>query len=123
MNFRLFVMPIVVTFFAVRAGLRDAKEGQPSFLWGLLTDPVERRKRLASGWKDISRIFLVAIVLDITYQLMVLRALYPGQVLIVAVTCAVVPYVLFRGTATLLSRFFFNKQTAKTKHCSQSKLS
>ena len=38
-HFRLLVMPTVVAILAVRAGLRGAREGQPAFLWALLTNP------------------------------------------------------------------------------------
>lgn len=119
LNFRLVVMPIVVTFFAVRAGMRDAREGQPSFLWGIITDPAQRRRRLAAGWRDISRIFFVAIVLDTAYQLMVLRALYVVQVLIVTVVCALVPYILFRGSTTLLVRGLSSKRAVATNNASE----
>ena len=110
LHLRLVIMPTVVTILAIRAGLRDARKGQPSFVWGIMTDPAERRKRLLAGWKDITRIFIVAIVLDTAYQLMVLRAFFVVQALIVAVACAIVPYVLFRGSTTLLARGLAGKQ-------------
>ena len=104
LHFRLFVMPLVVTVLAVRAGMKDAREGQPAFLWAILANPTERRRRLRSGLKDFGRIFIVAVVLDTLYQLIVLRAFYPVQLLIVAVACAIVPYVLIRGPVTRLTR-------------------
>ena len=104
LHFRLFVMPTVVTLVAIRAGVRDARDGKPAFLWALLTDRHERPKLLRSALKDIGRIFLVAIVLDTAYQIFVLHAFHVGQALIVAVTCAVVPYVLVRGPAMRIAR-------------------
>jgi hypothetical protein len=114
LHFRLFVMPTVVTILAVRAGLRDAREGQPSFMWGIITKPAERRKRLLAGWKDITRIVIIAIVLDTAYQLMVLRAFFVVQALIVAVACAILPYILFRGSSTLLARGLSGKRACAT---------
>ena len=114
LNFRLVVMPTVVTLLAIRAGLRDAREGQPAFLWGIISDPSRRRQRMLAAWKDITRIFIVAIVLDTVYQLMVLRAFYVVQALIVAVACAIVPYVLFRGPTTRLARLLSGKQAGPT---------
>jgi hypothetical protein len=111
LQFRLFVMPTVVTILAIRAGLRDAREGQPAFVWGIIADPAERRRRLLAGWKDVTRIFIVAIVLDTAYQTMVLRTFHPVQTLIVAVVCAIVPYVLFRGPTTRLARALSRKDT------------
>jgi hypothetical protein len=65
--------------------------------------------------KDIGRIFIVAIVLDTAYQLMVFRRVYPGEVLVVAVLCAVVPYVLVRGPITRLARLLYRKW-AESRH-------
>jgi hypothetical protein len=44
------------------------------------------------------------------YQLFVLRAFYIVQALILVVALAVVPYVLFRGTITRLTRGLYRKQ-------------
>ncbi len=44
----------------------------------------------------------------------VLRAFYVVQALIVAVACAIVPYVLFRGSTTLLARALSGRQTTST---------
>lgn len=104
LQFRFVMMPTVVTLVAIRAGLHDARQGQPAFLWGIISRPAERRQRLLKAWKDISRIFTVAVVMDIIYQLMVLRTFYVVQTLIVAVLCAIVPYILFRGPASRLAR-------------------
>ena len=110
LQFRLIVMPTVVTLLAIRAGLRDAREGQPAFLWGIISEANRRRQRMLAAWKDIARIFIVAMVLDTAYQLMVLRTFYIVQALIVAVACAIVPYVLFRGPTARLARLLSGKQ-------------
>ena len=89
LHFRLLIMPIVVTILAVRAGLRDAREGRPAYLWAIFKKPTERHRLFRSGTKDVGKIFIVAVVLDTLYQLMVFRAFYIGQVLIVAVACAI----------------------------------
>jgi hypothetical protein len=104
LNFRLFIMPIVVAVLAVRAGLRDAREGKPVFLWAILTNAAGRPGVLRSAVGDIGRIFIVAVVMDTTYQIVVLPAFHPGQLLIVAVACAIVPYVLIRGPVTRIAR-------------------
>jgi hypothetical protein len=104
LHLRLVMMPTVVTILAVRAGLRDARSGQPAFLWAVLTDSADRRRLIRSAVEDIGRVFAFAVVLDTTYQLFILRWLYPVQLLIVAVACAVVPYVLIRGPVGRLAR-------------------
>ena len=103
LNFRLFVMPTVVSVLALRAVWKDLRDGRPAFLGLLIKDPVERARLFRGALKDIGRIVIVAVVLDIVYQILVFRWVYPGQVLIVAVVCAVVPYVLFRGPVYLVA--------------------
>ena len=97
LNFRLVVMPTVVTALAVRAHLRDVREGRPTDLWAFIKDPVERRRLFRSGLKDFGRVFVIAVVLDTTYQLLVFRWVYPAEVLFIAVACAIVPHFLVRG--------------------------
>ena len=117
LNFRLFVMPTVVTIIALRAVWKDLRAGRPAFLGLWIQDPVER-KRVFHGWfKDVGRIFLIAVVLDITYQLLVFRWIYPGMVLVVAVACAVVPYVLVRGPVHLIASLLLRK--SRGGHASQ----
>ena len=104
LHFRLVLQPIVAAAIAVRAGLKDARQGQPAFFWAVLTNEAERQRLLHSGWKDIVKIFVVAIVLDTVYQVIELRAFYIVQALIVAIVLAILPYVLVRGPVTRLKR-------------------
>ncbi len=115
LNFRLVVMPTVVTLLALRADWKDAKEGLPAFLGAFITDPIERRRLFRIGVKDAGRVFLMAIVLDTAYQLWVFRWVYPGQLLTVAVVCAVVPYFLVRGPITRLARLLYRRWTARAR--------
>ena len=105
LHFRLVVMPTVVTILAIRAHLRDVKEGNPIFFGAFVTSPTERRRLFRSGLKDFGRVFIIACVLDTAYQLLVLKAFHPGQMLIVATVCAVVPYFLVRGPITRLAHW------------------
>ena len=104
LHLRLVILPTVVSLLAIRAGLRDARAGEPAFLWALLTRRTERRRLLLSAVKDVGRVFIGALVIDTIYQALVLRSFYPVQALIVAVACAIVPYALIRGPVTRLAR-------------------
>ena len=110
LNFRLVVMPIVVTVLAVRAHLRDVREGRPTELGAFFKDPAKRRRLLRSGLTDVGKVFVTAVVLDTTYQLIVFRWVYPGEVLFIAVVCAVVPYALVRGLIMRTLRLLFGKR-------------
>ena len=57
----------------------------------------------------------MAIVLDTAYQLVVFQWVYPGQLLTVAIVCAVVPYVLVRGPITRIARLLHRKW-AESRH-------
>jgi MFS superfamily sulfate permease-like transporter len=61
---------------ALRADWKDAREGRPAFLGAFITDPVERRRLFRSALQDVGRVFVVAVVLDTAYQLMVFRWVY-----------------------------------------------
>jgi len=110
LHFRLVVMPTVVTLLAVRAHLRDVREGRPTGLWAFIKDPVERRRLFRLALEDIGRVFVVALVMDAAYQLWVFRWIYPLQLLIVAVACAIVPYVLVRGPITRVAQMLFGRR-------------
>ena len=73
-------MPLVVTFLAIRAHLGMSGKGGRSVLWAFLKNPTERRRLFRSGLKDFGRVFIVACVLDTTYQLLGLAGVLPGRV-------------------------------------------
>ena len=110
LHFRLFVMPTVVTILAILADRRDARAGHPARLGAFFTNPAERRRLFRSALKDIGRVFIVAVVLDTTYQLWVFRWVYPLEILIVALSCAIVPYVLVRGPILRTGRLLFDRR-------------
>ena len=104
MKFRLVLQPAMSCFFAIRSGLADAKTGKPPYFWALLSNATHREHLIKSGWKDVWRIFLLALALDVVYQIIVLRFVYVGEAVIVAVVLAVVPYVILRGLVTRAAR-------------------
>ncbi len=104
MHFRVYLQPVMATVFAVIAGLRDARLGNPPYFWSLFSDPVNRMARLKDGWKDVSKVFALALVLDLVYQFFVQGTVFPFEMLIVAIVLAMVPYLLIRGLVTRFAR-------------------
>ncbi len=104
LHFRLFVQPLMAILLAARDGSRDAREGRSAYAWTLLSDPAQRRYLLADGWKGISRVFLLAYVLDVIYQLVEWHGLKPLQALLTAIVLALIPYALLRGPINRLMR-------------------
>jgi hypothetical protein len=103
LTFRLIIQPTVAAFFAIRAGLKDAQEGRVPYGWVILTDRVNRRDLLREGWKDVAKVFVIAVTIDFVYQITELRWFYPEEALIVAAILALIPYLLLRGPANRIA--------------------
>jgi hypothetical protein len=99
MSFRLILQPVVASIFAIVSGLNDAKLGRSPYLWALLTEPANRAALIKDAWNRIGKVFIVALVLDLLYQVIVLEV-YPGEAIIVAFLLAIIPYVVLRGVVT-----------------------
>ncbi len=97
MHLRLLLQPAVATFFGVRAGLRDAREGRNPYLWTVVSVPESRKSLLKEAWDHVGKVFVIAFVLDAIYQYIVLDRVYVTGVIIIAVTLALIPYLVFRG--------------------------
>jgi hypothetical protein len=104
MKFRLILLPAMASFFAIRAGLADAKAGKPPYFWCLLTSPAQRSEMLRDGWKSVSRVFFLALALDVVYQIIEIHFVYIGEALAVAFILAILPYLILRGIVTRLAR-------------------
>jgi hypothetical protein len=112
--FRIVIQPIVAAFLAIRSGVRDARAGRPAYGWTVVTttDSVHRRELIRKGWTDVGRLFVAAVVIDLVYEIVVLRWIYPGQALIIAATLALPTYFLVRGLANRLARL----NSEETRH-------
>jgi hypothetical protein len=104
MKLRLVLQPAMASIFAILAGLKDAKAGKPPYFWSLLTDPAQRSEMLKDGWKSVGKVFVLALILDVVYQVIEQRFVYPGEAIIVAFILAIVPYVVLRGLITWLAQ-------------------
>ncbi len=102
--FRVYLQPMMAMLLAARDGLKDAHAGRPPYFWSLFTDPVHRAESVHSGWRSLWRVVVLALVLDVGYQLVVLGGLRPLQGVLVAVVLAIVPYVLLRGVVNRIAR-------------------
>ncbi len=112
MHLRLIIQPAVATILAIRAGLRDAHQDRAPFLWAVLWNPAHRRELFRQGWKDVGKVFILATILDVVYQLIVHRGVYMLELLITAVTLAIVPYVLLRGPISRIAKMVFAARSA-----------
>ncbi|MGH9460385.1 MAG: hypothetical protein ACRD1X_04155, partial [Vicinamibacteria bacterium] len=96
LNIRFLLQPAVAISIAVRAGLKDAREGRPAYLWEVFTNPAHRRDLLQGAWQDGRRLFLISVILDVIYQIIVHRYIYVFELLFTATLLALVPYFVLR---------------------------
>jgi hypothetical protein len=104
MSFRLLMQPAVAIFFAVRAGIRDAQENKPTFLGCALSNPSSWRARMRLSWKDVGTVFIVAVILDAIYQVVVHSGIFAVELLITATVLALVPYMVVRDLVSRVAR-------------------
>jgi len=104
MKLRLVFQPLMAMFFAIRSGMNDAKLGRPPFFWALFTSREHRADMLKEGWKSAGKVFVLAMALDVVYQFVELRTVYPGEAVIVAFVLAIVPYLIVRPVVARLAR-------------------
>lgn len=104
MRIRLLLQPLTAALFAIRAGRRDVLEGRPLYFWAFLRQGAERRRMAAEGWRDVGRVLILAIGIDLIYQATVLHAFRPGEAAFLGIVLAIVPYLIFRGVVNRILR-------------------
>ncbi len=107
LTLRLFLQPAVAGFFAIRDGVKDARENRPPHLWRLLTGPPDaRHRREQETWKAVFKVFFLAVILDCVYQVMVFRWIYPFESIVTATILAILPYLILRGVVNRIARIW-----------------
>lgn len=104
LKFRLFLQPTMAMIFAIRDGMKDAREGRVPYFWAIFTEPARRRELILDGWKSVTKVFCLATLMDLIYQYLILGWLYPVAALFVAFMLAFVPYLLIRGPVNRIAR-------------------
>ena len=96
----------MAAIFAIRAGIRDARENKPTFLGCAISNPGSWRARMRQSWKDVGKVFIVALILDSIYQVVVHSGVFALELLITATFLALVPYMVFRDLVARVARWF-----------------
>jgi hypothetical protein len=104
MTFRLILQPTMAMIYALRDGLKDARGQRPAYFWAIFTRPEARVDLLHEGGKAVGRVIVLGVVMDFIYQVIVFRWVYPGELIVVALLLAAVPYLLLRGPVNRIAR-------------------
>ena len=114
MRFRFVLQPLMAAFVAIRHGLNDARTGRSPYFWTIIGNPRERAQRLNEGLNATARIIFLGLVMDAIYQIIVLKRLYPAEAVIVALLFCFIPYVIMRGPATRIARWWYRASPHQT---------
>lgn len=104
MTFRFVLQPLMAAIAAWSDGRKDALTGRSPYLWTILTDAGARGGRLREGLIATARIILLGLGMDAIYQYTVLKTFYPGEMAVIAILLAFLPYVLLRGIFARIMR-------------------
>jgi hypothetical protein len=112
MSLRFLLQPAMAAITAWHDGVKDARTGRSPYFWTVLTDPAKRGGRLREGLISTTRIILMGLIMDVIYQLTVLKTFYPGEAVLIAILLAFVPYLLLRGPFARGARWWFARNSA-----------
>ena len=115
MSFRFLLQPTMAFLAALHDGIGDARSGRTPYFHKLLTDPQHFGGHLNEALVATSRIVLLALGMDAIYQAMVLKTFYPGEMVLLALLLALLPYILLRGPiARIAGRWQARKNPSRT---------
>lgn len=100
---RFIIQPTVAILLGVRAGRSDARTRTTPYFWLLLFGGGDRSAALVEALKHISKVLVVAIVLDAVFQYVLYQSIRPGWAITVGVIIVFVPYGLARGITNRVS--------------------
>jgi hypothetical protein len=104
LHFRFILQPLMSLIFAIRDGVHDAHEHRAAYFWAVCTNSEHRHDLLRSGWKAVSKVFIMAMIIDVIYQVIVFKRFYPVEAILTSVLLALVPYLLLRGPINRITR-------------------
>ena len=104
MAFRFILQPVMGAIFAIRDGMKDAREDRSPYFWTVLHDPAQRRPRLREGFAAMSRVIGLGVIREAIYQWREIGAFRPLEMALVVLLLAFVPYLLIRGPAARIAR-------------------
>jgi hypothetical protein len=110
MSFRLYLQPVMSLIYATIAGIKDAKAGNPPFLSALITGKSSRRTLLKELWKNVGKVFILAIIMEVIFEIIEYKTVHPLDVLRVSFWLAIVPYLIFRGPVERIVLLFIKKK-------------
>ena len=114
-SFRFVLQPVMASIYAIRIGVKDAREGKPAYFWSIVSDPTRRRESLKEGLHHVSRVILIGVVMELLYEVIVFGAIRPLQLVVIVFGLAFVPYLLLRGPINRIARHWIGSGNQRKK--------
>ena len=112
MSFRFLLQPTMAFIAALHDGIGDARNARTPYFHKLLTDPQHFGGNMNEALVATARIVLLALGMDAIYQAIVLKTFYPGEMVMVTILLALLPYVLLRGPIARIARRWLARKNA-----------
>lgn len=109
MSLRLVIQPVTALLLGIRDGRMDAKAGEPPFIIGLITNREDRKAKLVSLFKSLSKAIIMAVISEAIAQYLLFGQVHVIGVILYAAIFLILPYSLARGITNMIVRFFFQK--------------
>jgi hypothetical protein len=110
MSFRFILQPTMAAIAAFADGAKDARLGRAPYLTRLISGAGGRVGLLNEAAVSTGRIVLLGLVMDGIYQFVVLKTFYPGEMAVIALALALVPYLLLRGPFSRLVSWWSSRR-------------
>lgn len=115
LGLRFILQPIIASVLAVRDGVRDARTGRAPYFLSIVSNSAQRMSLLREGLTADVKVLTIAFLLDAIYQWIALKKFYPVEAIIVAIVLAYLPYLIVRGPAMRIARWWL-KRHQPTEH-------
>ena len=97
LGFRFLLQPAMAMLYAIRDGRRDARQQRPAYFWAIFTEPGSAWPLLREGRKAVGRVIVLGIVMDVIYQFIVFKWVYPLQLIVVVFVLLTASVMLLAG--------------------------
>ena len=94
---RFILQPLTAIVLGARDGVKDARAGNPPFLWDLFFRSSNRPRLMRSALASVRDLVAVAILLDVAAQLLIFRMVHPGAALLFGPVLIALPYAIARA--------------------------
>lgn len=102
---RFILQPTCAIVLGARDGVKDARAGNPPFLWGLVFRSSDRPGLMRSALASVRDLVAVAILLDVAAQLLIFRMVHPGAAVLLGPVLIALPYATSRALTNRLARW------------------